>query len=73
MDLQALDRARGLRGWNKGDLARRSGINPLTVSELYRHGYTSSQTFAKIVAALEAHPPAAEAHALLAAPAEGAA
>lgn len=73
MDLRALDRARSLRGWNKGELARQADIKAITISALYGNGYTSGATFAKIVAALEAHPPSELAHALLAEPAEGAA
>ena len=68
MDLPALDRERHLRGWSKQDLARQMGVQPSTLSEIYRTGDTSGVTFGKLAAALEAHAPLGAADRILAAP-----
>lgn len=36
VDLVAIDRARVLRGWTRGELARHARVDPGTVSDMFR-------------------------------------
>lgn len=57
VNVVALDRECIRRGWTRGELAARMGVNPVTIWALYRDASTSPATFAKLTAALEANPP----------------
>jgi hypothetical protein len=65
VDLASIDRERKIRGWAKQELARHAGLKPGTITEVYRLGSASIQTFAKIARAFEAHPPIVGASKLL--------
>jgi transcriptional regulator with XRE-family HTH domain len=52
-----LDWERNIRGWSKGELARRAGINAGGLSRILRTGSCHPRTLTKLAAALEQQEP----------------
>lgn len=72
VDLAELDRQRLARGWSRTRLAAQMGTSRAPVDALYKNGWTSPATAAKLWEALDRTPPSAAAL-LLAEGTEGAA
>jgi hypothetical protein len=65
IDIDRLDIERVRRSWTKGDLAAAMGVSAITVSGVYRTGRLTPRLLNKLVLALRAKEPDAEADLVL--------
>jgi transcriptional regulator with XRE-family HTH domain len=73
VDLDELERQRQARSWSRARLAEEMGVSRPALYSIYRNGWTSPATAAKLVAAFERTTPSEMTARLLGQPTEGAA
>jgi transcriptional regulator with XRE-family HTH domain len=51
-DINKLERARRIKGWTKGRIARAAGVTPTTISQIWKGQHSSPATLKLITEAL---------------------